>query len=168
MVIWRSGSLVVLYRGTSYNLPCVKSFIEEKKTITDKFLEPKDVTNDPGHNQGAKDTVETMQSLIHDSAETFKDPPKEVNLSDLNHFLDELGPRFKDWMGTEPLPVDADMLPPVVPGYRTPFRLLPHGIKHSLRNHEMTKFRRLARIMPPHFALGMKNKVGFILYSWLQ
>ncbi|KAK9947971.1 hypothetical protein M0R45_003564 [Rubus argutus] len=82
-----------------------------------------------------------------------------MELSDLNHMLDELGPRFKDWIGREPLPVDADLLPPVVPGYKTPFRLLPYGVRHGLRDKDMTKFRRLARAAPPHFALGRNREL---------
>lgn len=82
-----------------------------------------------------------------------------MELSDLNHLLDELGPRFTDWTGREPLPVDADLLPAVVPGYKTPFRLLPHGVRHCLRNREMTNIRRLARTMPPHFALGRSREL---------
>ncbi|GFY93973.1 CRS1 / YhbY (CRM) domain-containing protein [Actinidia rufa] len=44
------------------------------------------------------------------------------------HLLDDLGPRFKDWSGREPLPVDSKLLPSVAPGYKLPFRLLPYGI----------------------------------------
>lgn len=82
-----------------------------------------------------------------------------MDLSELNLLLDELGPRFIDWSGPEPLPVDADLLPAVVPGYRPPFRLLPNGVRQALRNKEMTYFRRTARKMLPHFALGMLNMI---------
>lgn len=68
--------------------------------------------------------------------------------------LEGLGPRFKDWWGSDPLPVDADLLPAVIPGYRRPFRLLPYGVKPKLTNDEMTTLRRLGRHLPIHFALG--------------
>lgn len=76
-------------------------------------------------------------------------------MNDLNQLLDKLGPRFKDWSGRGPVPVDADLLPTIVPDYKTPFRLLPHGVRHCLRNKEVTHFRQLARMASPHFALGM-------------
>ncbi|KAL0283910.1 UNVERIFIED_CONTAM: CRM-domain containing factor CFM3A, chloroplastic/mitochondrial [Sesamum angustifolium] len=77
-----------------------------------------------------------------------------MDLSELDLLLHELGPRFIDWSGREPLPVDADLLPAVVPGFKTPFRLLPHGTRQALRDKEMTYLRRTARLLPPHFALG--------------
>ncbi|PNX95480.1 chloroplastic group IIA intron splicing facilitator CRS1 chloroplastic-like, partial [Trifolium pratense] len=73
--------------------------------------------------------------------------------------LDELGPRFKDWTGCEPLPVDADQLPAVIPGYKTPFRLLPYGVKACLSNKETTVMRRIARRTAPHFALGRNREL---------
>jgi hypothetical protein len=42
-----------------------------------------------------------------------------------DQLLEGLGPRFTDWWGYEPLPVDADLLPAIVPGYKKPFRLHP-------------------------------------------
>ncbi|XP_039164467.1 CRM-domain containing factor CFM3, chloroplastic/mitochondrial-like [Eucalyptus grandis] len=82
-----------------------------------------------------------------------------MDMNDPNSLLDELGPRFKDWSGCEPVPVDADLLPSEVPGYKPPVRLLPYGVRHCLRNKEMTRFRRLARTMPSHFALGRNRKL---------
>ncbi|CAN6915303.1 unnamed protein product [Brassica oleracea var. botrytis] len=84
-----------------------------------------------------------------------KDVPKE-QLSELcepNDLLDEIGPRFHDWTGCTRLPVDADLLPLLVMGYRCPFRILLQGVKPCLSNKEMTDMRRLARTSPPHFAL---------------
>ena len=93
--------------------------------------------------------------------EYLKDMSEEelMEMCDLNHLLDELGPRFKDWTGRQPLPVDADLLPAVVPGYKTPFRLLPYRIRPCLTNKEMTNFRRLARTTAPHFALGKQETI---------
>lgn len=81
--------------------------------------------------------------------------PGEAQLADdADELLEELGPRFNDWWGYDPLPVDADLLPAVVPGYKRPFRLLPYGVKPKLTNDEMTTLRRLGRPLPCHFALG--------------
>ena len=62
-----------------------------------------------------------------------------------DQLLEGLGPRFTDWWGYEPLPVDADLLPAIVPGYKKPFRLLPYGMKPILANGEMTILKRLGR-----------------------
>ncbi|XP_050375614.1 CRM-domain containing factor CFM3, chloroplastic/mitochondrial isoform X2 [Argentina anserina] len=151
LVIWRSGSSVVLYRGISYNLQCVKSYTTQSQTNS-HMLQDRVGTQ----NVGLKDVASTTELLSPNSPKYLKNLSKKelMELSDLNHLLDELGPRFKDWIGREPLPVDADLLPAVVPGYQTPYRLLPYGVKRGLRDKDMTKFRRLARDAPPHFALG--------------
>ncbi|XP_030489129.2 CRM-domain containing factor CFM3, chloroplastic/mitochondrial [Cannabis sativa] len=154
LVIWRSGSSVVLYRGMNYNLRCVQSYTKQIKMYshTLPYLE-EGVTSDPIHDIQEKDSVKTK-----DSAKGL--PEGDItDLNDLNQFLDELGPRFIDWLGREPLPVDADLLPAVVPNYKPPFRLLPHGVKLGLRNREMTAFRRIARTIPPHFALGRNREL---------
>lgn len=114
------------------------------------------VTSDVDHNVAENTMVKAIKTFTPDSPNLRNLSEEElVDLSELNYLLDELGPRFTDWCGCEPLPVDADLLPPVVPGYKTPFRLLPYGVRHCLRDSETTNFRRLARKTPPHFALGM-------------
>ncbi|XP_024931578.3 CRM-domain containing factor CFM3, chloroplastic/mitochondrial [Ziziphus jujuba] len=159
LVIWRSGSSVVLYRGMAYNLPCVKSYAGNNQSSKSGLPDSEDVMPNSMNEIGVNGVGETTESSV--SNEHPKDPSKgePLDLSDLNSLLDELGPRFEDWLGREPLPVDADLLPPVVPGYKTPFRLLPHGVRHCLSNKGMTKFRRLARTVPPHFALGRNREL---------
>ncbi|KAI4344523.1 hypothetical protein L6164_011740 [Bauhinia variegata] len=155
LVVWRSGSSVVLYRGLTYKFPCVQSYANKFDTVHHQM----DMGTDASLR--VKEPVRTTEPLIPGAAEYLKDLSEEelMELSDLNHLLDELGPRFKDWSGREPLPVDADLLPAVVPGYKTPFRLLPYGVRHGLKNKEMTDFRRLARRSPPHFALGRNREL---------
>nr|XP_023911613.1 CRM-domain containing factor CFM3, chloroplastic/mitochondrial [Quercus suber]POF11370.1 crm-domain containing factor cfm3, chloroplastic/mitochondrial [Quercus suber] len=160
LVIWRSGSSVVLYRGITYKLPCVESYAKQSQTNMNMLEDSKGALSDTTHNI-VVDTIKSTEPFIPDSAKYLKDLSKEelMELSDLNHLLDELGPRFTDWTGREPFPVDADLLPVVVPGYKPPFRLLPFGARHCLRNKEMTIIRRLARTMPPHFALGRSREL---------
>ncbi|KAM7509678.1 hypothetical protein LguiA_020131 [Lonicera macranthoides] len=141
LVIWRSGGSVVLFRGMTYKLQCVQSYTKQTQSNTETSQSSKDLAND------------SMRPLKDLSEEELTD------LSELNRLLDELGPRFKDWAGREPLPVDADLLPPVVRGYRRPFRLLPYGTRKNLRDKEMTYFRRSAKTMPPHFALGRNREL---------
>lgn len=156
LVIWRSGSSAVLYRGMAYKLPCVQSY-SKKIQASVSSLKNEDIASDVFHSEGGMEFSKNKGRILCGSAEYMKDLSKEelMDMNDPNDLLDELGPRFKDWSGCDPLPVDADLLPSEVPGYKTPFRLLAYGVRHSLRNKEMTMFRRLARTMPPHFALGM-------------
>ncbi|XP_010548668.1 PREDICTED: CRM-domain containing factor CFM3, chloroplastic/mitochondrial isoform X2 [Tarenaya hassleriana] len=156
LVIWRSGSSVVLYRGMNYKLPCVQSFI--KQNFPDRRISQH---LEGRGNAEASDSVQTTELYIAETENHPKDIPKEQlsELCELNHLLDELGPRFRDWTGRDPLPVDADLLPPIVPGYKAPFRLLLRGVKPCLSDKEMTEFRRLARTMPPHFALGRNREL---------
>ena len=84
--------------------------------------------------------------------------PGEVELGEeVDQLLDGLGPRLVDWWGMGPPPVDADLLPSAVNGYRRPFRLLPYGIHPKLTDREMTILRRLSHPLPCHFALGLCN-----------
>lgn len=83
----------------------------------------------------------------------FQLPGEAELVEDADKLLEGLGPRFTDWWGYDPLPVDADLLP-VIPGFRKPFRLLPYGVKSKLTDDEMTTLRRLGRPLPSHFALG--------------
>lgn len=161
LVIWRSGSSVVLYRGLSYNLPCVQSYAKQNQV--EKMISHSSngiVGGDLTQRVGLEETVRTAETTINNSTRYLKNlSEKEVaDLSELDRLLEDLGPRYKDWSGREPLPVDADLLPSVVPGYKRPFRLLPHGFRYSLRDKHVTYYRRTARIMPPHFALGMSTR----------
>ncbi|XVE54075.1 hypothetical protein DITRI_Ditri03aG0052700 [Diplodiscus trichospermus] len=161
LVIWRSGGSVVLYRGMAYKLQCVQSFSRQNQADKNALDCSNDVKTDATQKVVVKDSPWSMESFMPSSSEYLKDLSKEelMDLCELNHLLDELGPRYKDWSGREPLPVDADLLPPVVPGYQPPFRRLPYGIRLCLKDSEMTTFRRLARTVPPHFALGRNREL---------
>ncbi|TVU09316.1 hypothetical protein EJB05_42781 [Eragrostis curvula] len=155
IVIWRSGRSVVLYRGMNYNLRCVQSYA--KITEVDSNKEVGDAnTSVPSHRvhrlqNSSTDGVKCPSSIVNSS-------PEGIETFDIDSFLDQLGPRYRDWSGRNPIPVDADLLPGVVPGYKPPFRLLPYKIKSTLRNKEMTSLRRLARQTAPHFALGRNRE----------
>lgn len=84
----------------------------------------------------------------------FQLPGEAELVEEADRLLEGLGPRFTDWWGYDPQPIDADLLPAVVPGYRRPFRLLPFGVQPKLTNDEMTTLRRLGRPLPCHFVLG--------------
>lgn len=162
-MVWRSGGSVVLYRQLSYKLPCVQSYTKLKHSNLNTVQHSVDVGNHV--QERMKEPVIATDPAIPDTTKYLKNLSEKeyMELTDLNLLLDELGPRFKDWCGREPFPVDADLLPAVVPGYKRPFRLLPHGVRPGLKEKEMTNFRRLARTAPPHFALGMQGKNNFFL-----
>ncbi|XP_021310097.1 CRM-domain containing factor CFM3, chloroplastic/mitochondrial isoform X2 [Sorghum bicolor] len=155
VVIWRSGRSVVLYRGMNYNLQCVQSYAKSIETDSGKEVDDASsaVSSHGGHNlqdsreAGAKRLTST-ENFSLESSETF----------DIDNFLDQLGPRYRDWSGRGPVPVDADLLPGVVHGYKPPFRVLPYKIKSTLRDKEMTTLRRLSRQTAPHFALGRNRE----------
>ncbi|RHN41435.1 putative RNA-binding, CRM domain-containing protein [Medicago truncatula] len=160
IVVWRLGSSIVLYRGMSYKLPCVESYTKVYNANENAVDNSVDVRSGSSVEVSVKVMVGPAESFNRDSAEYLKDMSEEEESMEsikLNLLLDELGPRFKDWTGREPLTVDADQLPVVVPGYKTPFRLLPYGVKPCLSNKEMTVMRRIARRTALHFALGMQE-----------
>lgn len=156
-MIWRSGSSVVLFRGMAYKLRCVQQF--DKQNEANKKLSSSVKTTELGFSRtiDLDKPISSSDSPTNYSARYMKDLSAEelVELNELNLLLEGLGPRFKDWCGHAPVPVDADLLPSIIHGYKRPFRNLPYGVKQNLRDKEMTVFRRTVRTMPPHFALGM-------------
>ncbi|GMH19022.1 hypothetical protein Nepgr_020863 [Nepenthes gracilis] len=85
-----------------------------------------------------------------------------------DRLLDGLGPRFIDWWYPKPLPVDADLLPEVVPGFKPPFRLCPPHVRATLRDDELTYLRKLARPLPTHFVLGRNRKLQGLAVAILK
>lgn len=76
-----------------------------------------------------------------------------------DRLLDGLGPRFVDWWMRKPLPVDADLLPEVVKGFRSPSRLCPPRMRSKLKDDELTYLRKLAQSLPTHFVLGRNRRL---------
>lgn len=171
LVVWRSGSNIILYRGSDYKYPY---FVTDRLSNDSSSEESSDIDKDQrilGTGGIQSPVANDMDSSGLNSDAQISHPPliQGVGLPNRVRFqlsgeaqiaeeadalLDGLGPRFSDWWGNDPLPVDADLLPAVIPGYRRPFRLLPYGVKPKLTNDEMTTLRRLGRPLPTHFALG--------------
>ncbi|KAL5712322.1 Chloroplastic group IIA intron splicing facilitator CRS1 [Ranunculus cassubicifolius] len=161
MVIWRSGTSVSLYRGVTYELPSWK----EKKAIQDRSVSSHARSTDKFSRVPIKsDPVGESQVAQGSIVSDIKEIKEEERLPEVNYeteidkLLDGLGPRYTDWPGGNPLPVDADLLPSVVPGYKIPFRILPYGVRATLGVKEATALRRLSRGLPPHFALGRSRQ----------
>lgn len=159
LVIWRSGTSVSLYRGVTYEDTSEKL---KKRTFNKIEISHKssstasDEAGPSGHGPSSDVDAPQAETICTGSESKNSETLMEVKYEDeVEKLLDGLGPRYTDWPGDGPLPVDADLLPGVIPGYQPPFRLLPYGVRSTLGTKEATSLRRLARILPPHFALGM-------------
>ncbi|KAM5581543.1 hypothetical protein ABKV19_010666 [Rosa sericea] len=171
MVVWRSGAKIVLYRGVNYKYPYFLRGKNHEDSTSDgsgDALPDADIsdggTDEANSGTGSSPTDERAQPALIQGvglANRFRfQLPGEAELAEeADRLLEGLGPRFTDWWGYEPLPVDGDLLPAIVPGYRRPFRLLPYGLQPKLTDDEMTTIRRLARPLPCHFALGRNRKL---------
>ncbi|KAK4395257.1 CRM-domain containing factor CFM3, chloroplastic/mitochondrial [Sesamum angolense] len=150
LVTWRSGSVMVVFRGTNYEGPISKP--QRMNSEDDALFVPNVSSLDnlvTRTGDGKSPVIEKSNQVVSAHAESMSEEEAEYN-----RLLDGLGPRFEDWWGTGVLPVDADLLPQTIPGYKTPFRLLPAGMRPRLTNAEMTNLRKLAKSLPCHFALG--------------
>ncbi|KAI3747780.1 hypothetical protein L6452_10430 [Arctium lappa] len=165
-VIWSKKDTLVIYRGCNYremhtsfdggqNLNFSKtSYMGSVPFLRDKFSMGS--TNQiVGGNFGEEETMVVQGSLYEREADRL---------------LDGLGPRFVDWWMPKPLPVDADMLPEVVPGYKPPSRRCPMNARSKLTDNELTHLRKLAYHLPTHFVLGrnrnLQGLAAAILKLW--
>ncbi|RYR57298.1 hypothetical protein Ahy_A05g023023 isoform B [Arachis hypogaea] len=151
LVTWRAGSVMMVYRGANYQGP--SSGVQHNAKEGDAFFVP-DVSSRTKDSDAASSS-EKSEPIVWNRVQPENMTEEEA---EYNALLDSLGPRFIEWWGTGILPVDADSLPPTVPGYKTPFRLLPTGMRSRLTNAEMTNLRKLAKTLPCHFALGRNRR----------
>ncbi|EPS67538.1 hypothetical protein M569_07235, partial [Genlisea aurea] len=171
LVVWRSGSNIILYRGQDYKYPYFQadrmqrgSFSEESSDIE----EVSPVLHEEAKSSTVTDTHESNLHISHPPLVQGVGLPNRVRFQlhgeaelaeETNALLEGLGPRFTDWWGYDPLPIDADLLPAIIPGYKRPFRLLPFGVRPKLTNDELNTLRRLGRPLPCHFALGRNRRL---------
>ncbi|KAI7728759.1 hypothetical protein M8C21_028688 [Ambrosia artemisiifolia] len=129
LVIWSKKDTLVVYRGCNYN---------DYKHVTGTIYQT------VGGHDDKEETMPVQGSLFEREADRL---------------LDGLGPRFIDWWMPKPLPVDADLLPEVVPGYKPPSRLYPLSGRSKLTDTELTHLRKQAYHLPTHFVLGRNRKL---------
>lgn len=167
LVTWKAGSIMMVYRGKNYQGPASLEELDVREG--DGFFVP-DVSSG-----GLSKTIDSNATSSLENSESVRrisEPPENMTKeeAEYNALLDGLGPRFVEWWGTGIPPVDADLLPRVVPGYKTPYRLLPIGMRSRLTSAEMTDLRKTAKSLPSHFALGRnRNHQGLacaILKLW--
>ncbi|KXG22496.1 CRM-domain containing factor CFM3, chloroplastic/mitochondrial [Sorghum bicolor] len=154
-IIWRSGSVMVVYRGSNYKRPLKSQALNGASSPVkggDGALFIPDASSPVENDNQSKDLAGQHANVSQLNTQNTEDMTEEE--LEFNQMLDELGPRFVDWWGTGILPVDADLLPQTIPGYKTPYRVLPTGMRSTLTNAELTNLRKLARNLPCHFALG--------------
>ncbi|KAK6928239.1 RNA-binding, CRM domain, partial [Dillenia turbinata] len=184
LVVWRSGSNIILYRGANYEYPYFDAEDSTKDDASSSALpdldvesveypkkerQPINIDNDEFIEESlTRKKAQLMRGVGSPSRVRFQLPGEAQLVEEVDRVLDGLGPRFTDWWGYEPLPVDADLLPAVVPGYRRPFRLLPYGVQPKLTNDEMTTLRRLGRPLPCHFALGRNRRLQGLAASMIK
>ena len=141
---------MMVYRGNNYQGSSSGSQNNEKEG--DGFFVPEISSGSlRTKDSDAASSMEKSDAIVRNQEQPENMTEEEA---EYNALLDGLGPRFIEWWGTGILPVDADLLPPIVPGYKTPFRLLPTGMRSRLTNAEITNLRKLAKSLPCHFALG--------------
>lgn len=171
LVIWRSGTSVILYRGVSYDVKLNKQKYDKHEIPVNSFPEATDKRRRDPLGPESYNDVHAHPANSLTTAEENKDTESlpEVNYEDeVDKLLNELGPRYTDWPGCDPLPVDADLLPGTVPGYEPPFRVLPYGMRPSLGIKEATSLRRIARALPPHFALGRSRQLQGLAVAMIK
>ncbi|XP_028053275.1 CRM-domain containing factor CFM3, chloroplastic/mitochondrial [Camellia sinensis] len=153
LIIWRSGSVMVVFRGSNYEGPSQRPKLMDGEGDTLFVPDVSSADNQINSIVNSSPILEKTKMPISDRVENLTEDEAEYN-----GLLDGLGPRFEDWWGTGILPVDGDLLPQTIPGYKTPFRLLPTGMRSRVTNAELTNLRKLAKSLPCHFALGRNRK----------
>ena len=160
LVVWTKGDIHFVYRGSNYQQNTKHShyFVSDAQNMKHNVPTTQLEYGNEGEmltnaNSKADDAFqEKYQSICGQKDE---EPVKGTLYErEVNRLLDSLGPRFVDWWWNTPLPVDADLLPEFVPGFKTPFRQCPPGVRPTLADEELTYLRKLARPLPTHFALG--------------
>ncbi|CAN8269105.1 unnamed protein product [Cochlearia groenlandica] len=158
MVIWRAGSVMVVYRGLDYQGP---------SAISNQIANPEGTLFDPNASSASNEATNAKDPIVRNAIGEDDMTEEET---EINSLLDSLGPRFHEWWGTGVLPVNADLLAPTIPGFKTPFRLLPTGMRSILTNAEMTNLRKIGKTLPCHFSLGRnRNHQGLaaaVLKLW--
>ncbi|MED6205666.1 hypothetical protein PIB30_019787 [Stylosanthes scabra] len=109
LVTWRAGSVMMVYRGANYQGPSSGSQHNTKEG--DAFFVP-DVSSRTKDSEAASSS-EKSEPIVWNRRQPENMTEEEA---EYNALLDSLGPRFIEWWGTGILPVDADSLPPTVPG----------------------------------------------------
>ncbi|KAL5581829.1 hypothetical protein UlMin_014271 [Ulmus minor] len=178
MVVWNRKDALVVYRGCNYQ-PTQKTmskmypgFTSSRETPSSSLVsldlekgnsvcQAKSYENTSNEKMSNKNTKgESFPTGIILENDAYLQPTSSsLYEREADRLLAGLGPRFVDWWMRKPLPVDADLLPEVVPGFRPPFRRSPPRTRSKLTDDEFTYLRKLAHPLPTHFVLGRNRKL---------
>ncbi|KAH9739306.1 chloroplastic group IIA intron splicing facilitator CRS1 [Citrus sinensis] len=180
LVIWTKKDAHVVYRGDGSKSSvkmCPRSADDQEAPLsksTHLHLEKKVNVSWIKSNTATLDQNRSLKDGEENSLPTsiFMDKNLRIDKSlyerEGDRLLDGLGPRFVDWWMWKPLPVDGDLLPEVVPGFKPPFRLSPPDARSKLTDDELTYLRKLAHPLPTHFVLGIALPAYFRRNRGLQ
>ncbi|CAD6244861.1 unnamed protein product [Miscanthus lutarioriparius] len=169
LVVWTKGDIHFVCRGSKYqqNAKHSHTFLTNnvhkgslvRHNVPTTLL--KNGNKGPALTNGYGEADDAFQENDQGICDQKDEGPVKGTLyeREVNRLLDTLGPRFVDWWWDTPLPVDADLLPEFVPGFQTPFRQCPPGVRPTLADEELTYLRKLARPLPTHFALGRNTRL---------
>lgn len=177
LIVWRRKDVLVIYRGCNYK-STLKSFPRVPSTFAGSLNRPSSdyITLDLEKGNGVSH-VRSYEELVDEKMNDNNNDtnPGKISIMSEIHLenkvncqltnsslyeregdilLDGLGPRFTDWWMRKPLPVDADLLSDVVPGFRPPLRRCPPHMTLKLTDSELTYLRKVAHSLPFHFVLG--------------
>ncbi|KAL5743331.1 hypothetical protein ACOSP7_026181 [Xanthoceras sorbifolium] len=180
LVVWSRKDTLVIYRGYNYQFTSKSSsnmhswlaggqkapssklhHLNLENGIGDSRIKSTTTTTTVDENIFGKDVKDDVTPTSIFMEEHFGNNPIDRSLYERegDRLLDGLGPRFIDWWMWKPLPVDADLLPEVVPGFRPPFRRCPPDGRSKMTDDELTYLRKLAHPLPTHFVLGRNRKL---------
>ncbi|XP_034206556.1 chloroplastic group IIA intron splicing facilitator CRS1, chloroplastic isoform X4 [Prunus dulcis] len=177
MVVWRKKDTLVIYRGCNYQSsskffpkmrPCSA---DRQETLSSDHVQPdleesssyqyKSFESPVDEKMSRKDAEEDciQSGTFQETSMSCQPTSRSLYEKEADRLLDGLGPRFIDWWMHKPLPVDADLLPEVVPGFKAPIRRCPPHTRSKLTDDELTFLRKFARSLPTHFVLGRNRKL---------
>ncbi|KAK1298946.1 hypothetical protein QJS10_CPB14g00439 [Acorus calamus] len=160
LVVWSKKDALVIYRGCNYHNASVPSGIswESEEDNHVSTVKSNAIINRATITENQEESPFVAGTALEINNDTL--PINETLYErEANRLLDGLGPRYTNWWWPKPLPVDGDMLPEVVPGFRPPFRRCPPHLRPKLTDDELTYLRKLARPLPTHFVLGRNSKL---------
>lgn len=166
LVVWSKKDTLVVYRGCNHELTSRGSPTTYRGYTHSQTTNPYEMNGVESDIKGDLYWVKSNHSrsdMLSGNAnhkDSISTGIQDMNCSgslyerETDRLLDGLGPRFADWWYYKPLPVDADLLLEVVPGFKPPFRLCAPHAGAKLTDYELTYFRKLAKPLPTHFVLG--------------
>ncbi|KHG25518.1 hypothetical protein F383_03195 [Gossypium arboreum] len=159
LVVWCKKDILVVYRGQNHWLT------SNGQRVFNNLASDNNTTMSP-----EKSNASTWRRSLNGEDRDENNQPVVGSLyeRETDRLLDGLGPRFIDWWMRKPLPVDADLLPEVVPGFKPPTRLSPPKTRPKLTDEELTNLRKLAHPLPFHFVLGRNRNLQGLANSILK